>query len=222
MNASVDYNESILPNAIKAALEAMYNEGSSTVVSVMRAKLESTATLLAKVKNGDQLARDQLCSTYLPMLKRWAHGRLPAYARDLAETDDMVQNTLIKALNKLDSFSSIREGAFLAYLRTTLLNNIRMEIRRFSNQKDLLRAQNPAADPATAASALEQALGSEVIEKYERALMKLSDKAREAVILRVELGYSYPEIAAATEANSPNAARMAVARSLYQLAEQMQ
>lgn len=188
----------------------------------MRAKLESTATLLAKVKNGDQVARDQLCSTYLPMLKRWAHGRLPAYARDLAETDDMVQNTLIKALHKLDSFSSLREGAFLAYLRTILLNNIRMEIRRFSNQSDLLRAEHQGSEAATASSALEQALGAEVVEKYERALMKLSDKAREAVILRVELGYSYPEIATAIEASSANAARMTVARSLYQLAEQMQ
>jgi RNA polymerase sigma-70 factor (ECF subfamily) len=196
--------------------------GQSELYPFMRAKLESTATLLAKVRNGDAMARDQLVATYLPMLKRWAHGRLPTYARDLAETDDMVQNTLIKALHKLDSFSSIREGAFLAYLRKILLNNIRMEIRRFANQSDLRRAQHRGQEPPAAASALEQALGTEVIEKYERALLKLSDKAREAVILRVELGYSYPEIAAAIEANSANAARMMVARSLYQLAEHMQ
>ena len=187
----------------------------------MRAKLESTATLLARVKKGDEMARDQLCNTYLPMLKRWAHGRLPAYARDLAETDDMVQNTLIKAMNKLDSFSSVREGAFLAYLRKILLNNIRMEIRRFSNQKDLLKQQQDPEEP-TAASALEQAMGTEVVEKYEAALVQLSEQAREAVILRIELGYSYPEIAAAIECASANAARMIVARSMYKLAEHMQ
>ncbi|MGJ8663360.1 MAG: RNA polymerase sigma factor [Marinicella sp.] len=187
----------------------------------MRAKLESTATLLFRVKNGDQLAREQLCSTYLPMLKRWAHGRLPAYARDLAETDDMVQNTLIKAMNKLDSFSAIREGAFLAYLRKILLNNIRMEIRRFSNQSSLLKQENQGQDDLTEASALEKAIGTEVIEKYERALTLMSDQAREAVILRVELGYSYPEIAAAIECSSANAARMVVSRSLLKLAENM-
>ena len=187
----------------------------------MRAKLESTATLLIRVKNGDQLAREQLCSTYLPMLKRWAHGRLPAYARDLAETDDMVQNTLIKAMNKLDSFSSIREGAFLAYLRKILLNNIRMEIRRFSNQNDLLKQQHQGQDDLTESSALDKAIGTEVVEKYENALMKISEQAREAVILRVELGYSYPEIATAIECSSANAARMIVARSLFKLAENM-
>lgn len=188
---------------------------------LMRSKLESTATLLAKVKDGDQMAREQLCNTYLPMLRRWAHGRLPAYARDLAETDDMVQNTLIKAMNKLDSFSSVREGAFLAYLRTILLNNIRMEIRRFSNQRDLLKKQQDP-DSVTVQSALDQAMGTEVVENYEQALMKLPSQAREAVILRVELGYSYPEIAAAIECASANAARMMVSRSLYKLAEYMQ
>ena len=187
----------------------------------MRAKLESTATLLAKVKDGDEMAREQLCSTYLPMLKRWAHGRLPAYARDLAETDDMVQNTLIKAMNKLDSFSSIREGAFLAYLRKILLNNIRMEIRRFSNQNNLLKQHHQGQENLSDSSALEQAMGKEVIEKYESALMKIPEQAREAVILRVELGYSYPEIATAIECSSANAARMIVARSLYKLAESM-
>lgn len=187
----------------------------------MRPKLESTATLLAKVKDGDQLARDQLCSTYLPMLRRWAHGRLPSYARDLAETDDMVQNTLIKALSKLDSFDAIREGAFLAYLRKILLNNIRMEIRRFSNQNALLKEQYNVDEEAQNSSALEQAIGTEVVEKYERALTRISDQAREAVILRVELGYSFPEIATAIECSSANSARMIVSRSLLKLAENM-
>lgn len=187
----------------------------------MKARLESTATLLAKVKSGDDLAREQLCSTYLPMLQRWAHGRLPQYARDLAETDDMVQSTLIKALNQLDSFSSMREGAFLAYLRKILLNNIRMEIRRFSNQNELLKKNIDTNEPIDT-SALEKAIGTEVIEKYENALMKISDQAREAVILRVEFGYSYPEIALAIESASPNAARMIVSRSLLKLAENMQ
>lgn len=187
----------------------------------MKARLESTATLLVKVKSGDEIAREQLCSTYLPMLQRWAHGRLPQYARDLAETDDMVQTTLIKALNKLDSFSSLREGAFLAYLRKILLNNIRMEIRRFNNQNDLLKKHIDSDEPIDS-SALEKAIGSEVVEKYESALMKMPEEAREAVILRVEFGYSYPEIAMATECSSANAARMAVSRALYKLAENMQ
>ena len=186
----------------------------------MKAQLESTATLLAKVRSGDELAKEQLCSTYLPMLQQWAHGRLPQNVRDLAETDDMVQNTLIKALNKLDSFSSLREGAFLAFLRKILLNNIRMEIRRFTKQKELLK-QHINNDEAVTASALENAIGSEIVEKYEIALMQLPEQSREAVILRLEFGYSFPEIAMALQCSSANAARMIVSRAIYKLARKM-
>ena len=96
----------------------------------MTDKLESTATLLVKVHAGDKIARERLCETYLPLLTRWAHGRLPKYARDLSETDDLVQISLINALDSLSSFTPKHEGAFLAYLRKILLNNIRMEIRK--------------------------------------------------------------------------------------------
>src|SRR5690606_2412050 len=98
--------------------------------AAMTEKLESTASLLAMVKGGDEAARERLCALYLPMLMRWAHGRLPPQARGLAETCDLVQATLIQALAQLGRFESRHEGAFLAYLRTALLNNLRNEIRR--------------------------------------------------------------------------------------------
>ena len=181
---------------------------------------ESTATLLARVRQGDGDARDHLCAVYLPLLQKWAHGRLPEYARDLAETDDMVQASLPKALDNLESFTPLHEGAFLAYLRKILLNKIRDEIRRFSlhgNQQqaitDSIKSKNE--------SALEAAVGAEIIDKYEHALFKMTAEAREAVILRVEFGFSYPEIATAMNYASANAARMKVSRALHNLAEVM-
>ncbi|MCW8870449.1 MAG: RNA polymerase sigma factor [Proteobacteria bacterium] len=186
----------------------------------MASQIESTATLLGKVKNGDDDARNRLCALYLPMLQRWAHGRLPGYVRDLAETDDMVQSTLIKALHKLDNFQSQHEGAFLAYLRTTLLNQIRDEIRRYSRQgiHNTALQDNQTDNQGTA---LEQAVGAEMLERYEQALMEQNDATRQAIILRVEFGFSYPEIAAAMDFASANAARMAVSRALHRLAERL-
>src|SRR5688572_11599302 len=92
--------------------------------------LETTAQLLAWVREGDPAACERLVTRYLPMLRRWAHGRLPGHARALADTDDLVQVTLIRALGRVREFESSREGAFLAYLRRILLNAIRGEIRR--------------------------------------------------------------------------------------------
>ena len=187
----------------------------------MTEKLESTATLLVKVHAGDKVARERLCETYLPLLTRWAHGRLPQYARDLAETDDLVQMSLIKALDSLGSFTPRHEGAFLAYLRKILLNNIRMEIRKFSRQSVKTKIIHGIEIKDSESSLMEQAIGAELLEKYEKALTLMSKESREAVILRVEFGFSYPEIAQAMNRPSANAARMTVSRALLDLSEKM-
>jgi RNA polymerase sigma-70 factor (ECF subfamily) len=77
--------------------------------------LESTAGLLERVRGGDAGARERLLSRYVPALRRWAHGRLPPRARELADTDDLVQVTLIRALDHLGDFEPRRPGAFLAW-----------------------------------------------------------------------------------------------------------
>src|SRR5947208_16437739 len=81
---------------------------------------ESTVTLLQRIRAGDLGAREHLLGRYLPLLRRWAHGRLPVYARALDDTDDLVQITLLRSLKHLDQFEAERSGAFLAYLRQTL------------------------------------------------------------------------------------------------------
>ena len=187
----------------------------------MTEALETTATLLRHVADGDEQARERLCRHFMPILTRWARGRLPDYARDLSETQDLVQNALISALDHVDDFDAIREGAFLAYLRKILLNSIRMEIRRVTrrNRHGMADAEIEPSDPE--ASILGEVIGLDVLERYEAALMTLTDKAREAVMLRVEFGYSFPEIAMATDTPSANSARMLVSRSLVQVAEAM-
>src|SRR5262245_8401426 len=92
--------------------------------------LQSTAELLALIRQGHEPAREALLRRYLPVLRQWAHGRLPADARGMMDTDDLVQNALIRVTHHLDDFESRHEGSFLAYVRKILLNLIRDEIRR--------------------------------------------------------------------------------------------
>ncbi|WP_395375899.1 RNA polymerase sigma factor [Marinicella sp. W31] len=187
----------------------------------MEPNFESTATLLFKIKAGDEQARERLFKTYLPIITDWAHGRLPKYARDLSETADMVQKSLLAALQKVDDFEALREGAFLAYLRQVLLNNIRMEIRRVSRKNRHGYNQNDAELIDEGASVIEHIIGDEALQAYEKGLMSLKDKAREAVILRVEFGYSFAEISEAVEMKSANAARMLVSRSIVEMSRNM-
>ena len=180
---------------------------------------ESTASLLERIKAGAPEARDRLVRRYLPPLRRWARGRLPSYARDLADTDDLVQVTLIRALDKVQDFEHRGEGSFLAYLRRTLQNQIRDQLRR--------AGRRPVSEEVTRSmsvmgpSPLEELIGRQTLEAYDAALERLPAAQQEAVMLRVEMGFTFPEVAQAIGAPSPNAARMTVVRALARLAEAM-
>lgn len=180
--------------------------------------LENTSLLLERIRGGDAAARERLFARVLPALKRWAHRRLPAGMRDLSETEDLVQLSMMRALSRLDAFESEREGAFLAYLRQILRNLVRDEVRRVRAHK-VEPLSETREDPAP--SPLERTVSRDVLERYERALEKLSPESHEAVLLRVEFGYTYPEIATALGKASPDAARMLVGRALVEIARHM-
>jgi len=180
--------------------------------------LDSTAVLIGRVQAGDAAAREQLVARYLPLLRRWAHGRLPPHARGLADTSDLVQVTLIRALDHLGTFEPRREGAFLAYLRRTLMNLLRNEIRRSVHHPT---ESMPDEVLDERASLLDQLIGKEVIEDYEAGLASLPEAMQEAVILRLEFGFSHREIADAIGSPSPNAARMLISRALVRLSKAM-
>ncbi len=67
----------------------------------------------------------------------------------------------------------------------------------------------------------DQVAGAATFEAYDRALESLGERQRQAIILRVEFGLTFPEIAAELDIASANAARMQVSRCLVRLAEVM-
>ncbi len=180
---------------------------------------DSTHRLLEQARAGDRTALDQLFARFIPILHRWAHARLPQWARDVADTSDLVQDTVVEALKKIETFEYRGDGALHAYLRQVLLNRIRREFRRTARKPSPTELDSQAEDPGT--SPLEAAIGQEAVERYEAALTRLRPKDREAVISRVELGLTYVELAEALRKPSPNAARMAVTRALLRLADEM-
>jgi len=182
--------------------------------------LESTASLLVRIREGDERALDTLVGRYLVMLGRWAHGRLPSGARDLVDTDDIVQNTLMGALNNLGTFQSRGEGAFLAYLRQAILNRLRDAARR-AQRRPLHLELDPALDATGGSSPLEEVIGHDRLESYEDSLQQLGDSQREAVILRLELGMRYRDVAEALNLSSAEAARALIGRGMVRLARLM-
>ena len=183
------------------------------------ASATTSLALLEQVRGGDSQALNRLLQRYLPRLSRWASGRLPRWARDMSDTDDLVQDTLARSLSNLSRFRPEGEGALQAYLRRAVVNRIKDEIRRRGRQPELTAIESAVV--ADTQSPLEQAIGRELLDRYDRALDRLPEEDKEAVIARIELGYSYAEIADALGRPSADAARMAVSRALVRLAEEL-
>jgi RNA polymerase sigma-70 factor (ECF subfamily) len=180
---------------------------------------DTTVQLLERLRGGDREAVEALFQRYLIPLRRWASGRLPRRARDAADTHDLVQETLLQTLKRIETFEPRHEGAFQAYLRQAVMNRIRDEMRRYHRRglPEGIDSQIPDGGP----SPLEQAIGLEAAEGYEQALARLRPEDREAIIARVEMGYSYVELAEALGKPTPDAARKAAQRALLRLAGEM-
>jgi RNA polymerase sigma-70 factor (ECF subfamily) len=181
--------------------------------------VDSTVALLLRARDGDDGALNELCTRYLPRLRRWAHGRLPAGARDHLDTEDIVQDALLKTIRRLDGFAPRHDGGFCGYVSTALRNRLRDAARQSGRHPAMAPLPDDARAPGP--SPLEAAVGAETIGHYEAALDGLSAVDRELVIARVELGLDYGEIADLLGKPSADAARVATSRALLRLAREM-
>ena len=137
----------------------------------------------------------------------------------MVDTQDLVQETLFATFRKIETFRPERVGALQAYLRTAVLNRIRGELRRVGRRPTSEALDEEQADGGP--SPLEEAIGREATDRYEAALARLRPDEQEAIIGRIELGYTYDELAEALGKPSGDAARKAAERALVRLVEEM-
>jgi len=180
---------------------------------------QSSQQLVIRAKAGDQMAMELLCSRYLKRLQSWAHGRLPGWARGAADTQDVAQETLARVVQKLAQFEPKHDGAFEGYVFRAMINRVLDEIRKAQRrpQGAPIDQQRPSADP----SPFDLAVGIEVRERYDAALLRLTDADRDAIVARIELELSWPDVVDALGKPSIPAAQMAVSRALVKLAREM-
>ena len=133
--------------------------------------MESTLDLLARAKAGEQGAIELLFQRCLPSLRRWARGRLPSYARGLAETQDLVQEAVLRTLHNLDrlrgSTSGRASGLFPA-------GSGKPDPRRNPSRNTSSRTVRAVRHRAGhLAFAVGTAIGCEGLERYDDALFRL-------------------------------------------------
>src|ERR1051325_2478404 len=176
---------------------------------------EPTIELVLSARNGNRTALEALLERCIPQLRRWTHGRLPAHARGTLDTGDLVQEAAMHVLARLDKFEPRHVGAMQAYLRMSVINRIRDEIRKVGRRPQLAElAEEPPGDMT---SPLEVVIRDEAYDRYRAALEKLRTRDREMVFARIEVQWSITEIAQRFGMASVDTARVAVSRSLKRL-----
>lgn len=181
--------------------------------------IESTLELLKRAHQGDRTAVEVLIERCVPPLRRWAHGRLPQYARSEYQTEDLVQEAVLRVLRRLDTFESRRVGALQAFLRQTVRNLICDEIRKVRHRNISLEIPDEIEDEQL--SALETLIAKEQVERYEMAMKRLQSVDRELIVARFEMGLAFDDVAVATGRPTAAAARMAVTRAMSKLAAEL-
>lgn len=180
---------------------------------------QPTVELIHRARGGDPAAVEAILQRCLPSLKRWAHGRLPAAARGHLDTGDLVQDAAINAMARLDTFEPRHVGAMQAYLRQSVINRIRDEMRRFTRRPTSVEL--PEDFKSEEPSPEEHAIHQQTYDRYRTAIDTLKPRERELVIARVEAQWSTPEIAEHFGFNTVDGARMAVNRAMQRLGAAM-
>jgi len=173
---------------------------------------EPTIELVIKAQSGAGSALEAILERSLPGLRRWAHGRLPPIARGYVDTNDVIQDAVFQVLRRIDVFEPRHVGGMQAFLRRTVTNRICDELRRLSRRPQPLTLVDE--HPCDSMSPQEAAIQAETYQRYREALPRLRAKDRALVIARIELQWSYPEIAVHFRLATDAAARMATKRAL--------
>jgi RNA polymerase sigma factor (sigma-70 family) len=181
---------------------------------------ETTIELVIKARDGDRQAVEALLQRCLPDLRRWAHGRLPPAARGSLDTGDLVQETVLHVLRRLDTFQPRHVGAMQAYLRQSVINRIRDEVRKIGRHPAPVELPEDLQGDHT--SPLEAVVEAEAYDRYRAALAELSPRDREMIVARIEVQWSLAEIAQRFGMRTADAARMAVSRALRKLTVRLQ
>ena len=152
-------------------------------------------------------------------MKRLVRGHyLPYRVRALHDVDDIVMRVIEQVDPKLLDFEYRHEGALMDYLRTATRNLItslgRVREPEREEFSDDFRATDLPPD--------EQAVAGDRRRAFEEGLSILDERQREAVVMRLEYGFKYDEIAEAVELPSGNAARMMIERAILKMMQHMQ
>lgn len=185
--------------------------------------LSRTHDLLYKARGGDSAALNALFDIFRDPLERYLHAQLPLMVRSFQDTQDAVQEVMLRMFQALPEYHYQGVGSLWGYLRRIARNYVIDSARERKRWGTAGGGTDTAAGRVTDGkpSPIDQAAAHERFERYERALEKIPERARHAFLMRIELQLDYATIARDCNLPSPDAARMVIARATKRLTETM-
>ena len=183
----------------------------------------SSIVLVKRARARDADAIAMLYERYRERLRVALRKKLgSAYQKARVDSEDVVQDGILAALQRIDSFEYQGQGSFLAWLLRVSERELLMRLRaQGAKRRDAGRERplDEALDLAGAeASPSQVAAGRETEAQVERALDSLAAQERDVIVLRRYLGLDSKEIAEELSLVSAGAVRALLSRAQAKLA----
>ena len=169
------------------------------------------SSLVERARCGCGASFRQLVEPHLPMLHRIAYRACGQ--TELAE--DAVQETLTLAFERLGEYRP--EAPFKSFLAAVALRRAKTLLRSESRRRVREEKSRPASNLCNPEESM---VGGQTAAMIRHTLLKMPGKRRDVVVMRLDAGLSYREIAQA-KGMSEGSARVLVHMGLKQLKESM-
>lgn len=173
--------------------------------------VDSESELIDRAISGDRAALSQLLLLHYDALNQHVSARIPRQLQGLLRTDDVLQQTFVRAAQAINTFETRHPGAFRGWLRTIAENLVRDALRRRQRERRLSGQQDhmpenrdhsaaPLLDRVAAANTTpsRQVQNRESISRLRDAMQGLPEQQRDIVQRRYLQGQSLEQIANAT------------------------
>ncbi|MEU5695617.1 RNA polymerase sigma factor ShbA [Actinosynnema sp. NPDC020468] len=165
---------------------------------------------------GDPRAIEQLLVRIQPLVLRYCRARVGSRERTLVSAEDIAQEVCLAVVSALGKYR-YEPGSFLAFVYGIAAHKVADARRRAVRSRSEVMPELP--DTPTMEDGPEQrAMNGEMIEHVTHLLRRLPERQREILVLRVAVGLSAEETAAAV-GSTPGAVRVAQHRALARMRE---
>jgi RNA polymerase sigma-70 factor (ECF subfamily) len=152
---------------------------------------DTTHDLVIRAQRGDRKAFDELMRKYIPRLRTVVEVRLGSWLRQKVEAEDLVQETVARALESLERFSWQGKESFRLWLEGIAGNLIREAVKRHRRSLGIAIPRFASNDPSPS----RQARREERFDRLQAAVDNLSEDHRRVILLARIEGLKMKEIA---------------------------